>query len=388
MTKERHYQRFTLSDRIEHWTQMAAFATLAITGLIQKFAEARISQTIVGLLGGIETTRIIHRSATVVLMLGVIYHIGTAGYKLFVLKSRPRMLPTLKDITNAWEIFLFNLGLKEGKPQQGRFTFDEKFEYWAFVWGTLVMGLSGFILWNPLAASRFLPGEIIPAAKAAHGGEALLAVLAIIVWHFYNVHIKHLNKSMFTGKLSEEEMLEEHPLELADIKAGLTKVTLSEEEIDQRKRVFFPVYGVVAAVMLVGVYLFIGIEDTAAITTVPDPEQAAVYVPLTPTPFPTPQPTATAPETEELAATWNGGVGTLFQENCSQCHGEMALGGLNVLSLNSLLEGGNSGQVIIPGDADNSPLVILQSAGGHPGQFSGESLALIKEWITNNTPED
>ena len=73
MTENRQYQRFTLSDRIEHWTQMAAFATLAITGLIQKFAEARISQTMVGLLGGIETTRIIHRSATVILMLGVIY---------------------------------------------------------------------------------------------------------------------------------------------------------------------------------------------------------------------------------------------------------------------------------------------------------------------------
>ncbi len=83
------------------------------------------------------------------------------------------------------------------------------------------MIITGFMMWNPIATARFLPGDFIPAAKAAHGGEALLAVLAIIVWHMYGVHIKHFNKSMFTGKISEEEMLDEHPLELADIKAGI-----------------------------------------------------------------------------------------------------------------------------------------------------------------------
>lgn len=388
MTEDRRYKRFSISDRIEHWTQMAAFATLAVTGLIQKFAEVGFSQAIVKLLGGIETTRIIHRGATIVLMLGVIYHLGTSGYKLFVLKSRPTMLPVLKDITNAWEIFLYNLGIRKSRPQQGRFTFDEKFEYWAFVWGALVMGLSGFILWNPLAASRFLPGEIVPAAKAAHGGEALLAVLAIIVWHFYNVHIKNLNTAMFTGYLSEEEMIHEHPLELADIKAGLNKVKLSKEEINKRRRVYLPVFSLLGAIMLVGVYLFISVEDTAAITTIPEPEQASVYVPLTPTPFPTPQPTATAQEAADMDATWNGGVGAIFQEKCALCHGEMASGGLNVLSLESVLSGGNSGKLIIEGDAENSPLVTIQSAGGHPGQFSGESLAIIRKWIDNNTPEE
>ncbi len=66
-----------------------------------------------------------------------------------------------------------------------------------------------------------MPGEIIPAAKAAHGGEAILAVLAIIIWHFYHVHLRHFNKSMFTGKMSEKEMAHEHPAELAEIQAGI-----------------------------------------------------------------------------------------------------------------------------------------------------------------------
>jgi hypothetical protein len=82
------------------------------------------------------------------------------------------------------------------------------------------MAITGFILWNPIASANLLPGEFIPAAKEVHGGEALLAVLAIIVWHMYHVHIRHFNKSMFTGRMTEEEMLEDHPLELADIKAG------------------------------------------------------------------------------------------------------------------------------------------------------------------------
>lgn len=388
MSKDRKYTRFTISDRIEHWAQMAAFATLAITGLVQKYAEIKLSQSIIATLGGIEIVRIIHRGATIVLMLGVIYHIGTAGYKLFVKRSRPTMLPILKDVTNAWGIFMYNLGLKDSKPQQGRFTFDEKFEYWAFVWGTIIMGLSGFILWNPIASSRFLPGAFIPAAKAAHGGEALLAILAIIVWHFYNVHIKHLNKSMFTGYLTEEEMISEHPIELADIKAGITDVVSTNEELKKRKRVFYPAYGLISAVLLVFVYLFVTMEETAIETIEPIRDNAEIYVPLTPTPFPTPLPTPTAPDVQDISASWSGGINDMFQNTCGTCHGEMALGGLDVRSFESLLASGNTGQLIQPGDAQNSYLVELQAAGGHPGQFSGEDLAIIREWIDLGAPEN
>ena len=222
MNIAKKYLRFTISDRVEHWVQMASFATLGMTGLAQKYSSSSISLWFIAFLGGIEVLRIIHRVASIGLMLGTIYHLGTSGYKYYVKRSRITMLPTLNDVKAAWGIFLYNLKLKKTRPQQGRYTFDEKFEYWAFVWGTAVMGLTGFILWNPIATSKFLPGIVIPAAKAAHSGEALLAVLAIIIWHFYNVHIKHLNTSMFTGYLSEHEMLEEHPLELADIKAGVT----------------------------------------------------------------------------------------------------------------------------------------------------------------------
>ena len=88
------------------------------------------------------------------------------------------------------------------------------------VWGTFIMIITGFMMWNPIATTNYLPGQFIPAAKVAHGGEAVLAALAIILWHFYHVHLRHFNKSMFIGKMTRHEMEEEHPAELALIEAG------------------------------------------------------------------------------------------------------------------------------------------------------------------------
>lgn len=387
MSENRYYIRFTISDRIEHWIQMASFAILAVTGLIQKFASVKISQSIISILGGVENIRIIHRTATIILMVGVIYHLGTSGYKVFVKRTKLSMLPTIDDIKAAWEIFLYNLGIKDKTPQQGRFTFDEKFEYWAFIWGTVIMGFTGFMLWNPIATTRFLPGEFIPAAKAAHGGEAILAVLAIIIWHFYNVHFKHLNKAMFTGKISEERMLEDHPKELADIKAGISEIVQDPQEVKKRERIFYPVYGLLSAFLVTGLYFFVAMEETAIETRIPPSDGVAVYVPLTPTPFPTPIPTPTKSVEQEISASWDGGIGDLFQERCGQCHGEIAIGGLNVTSYENILGESNSGLPILPGDAQNSMLVEIQAAGNHPGQFSGAELALILEWINNSIPE-
>jgi cytochrome b subunit of formate dehydrogenase len=385
MTKERKFLRFTISDRIEHWVQMLSFSLLGFTGLIQKFSGADISISLISLLGGIEMVRVIHRIASLGLMFGTIYHLGTSGYKYYVKRSPISMLPTLKDITNAWGVFLHNLKLQKSRPQQGRYTFDEKFEYWAFVWGTLVMGLTGFMLWNPISTARFLPGIIIPAAKAAHSGEALLAVLAIAIWHFYNVHIKHLNKSMFTGYISEHEMLEEHPIELADIKAGIAEIPQDPKVVAKRKRIFFPIYSVVATGMLVGVYFFVTGEETA-LTTVPPAENVVVFAPFTPTPLPTAMPTATpAPVTGN---TWSDGVAAIMEAKCISCHGPAAMGGLDLSSYESAMLGGASGEVIILEDPDASLIISRQTEGGHPGQFSQDEIDFVIEWIAAGAPKE
>jgi cytochrome b subunit of formate dehydrogenase len=379
------YLRFEMVSRIEHWVFMLSFTTLAITGLVQKFAQNPISQGIVQLLGGIENTRTIHHVAATLTLLSVVYHIGALGYKMYVRRDRPTMLPGLFDVKNAWQSLRYNFGFSKARPQQGRYGYEEKMEYWAVVWGTIVMAITGFMMWNPIATTRFLPGEAVPAAKAAHGWEAVLAVSAIILWHFYNVLVRTFNKSMFNGRLNDHQMVDEHPLELADIKAGLAETPTSHESRRRRLRIFIPTYAVIAIALLVGIYFFVAYEQTA-IAYEPQPEQAEIFVPLTPTPLPTPVPTST-PIPGGLTS-WEGGIQDLFQTRCVICHNPAGkIGGLDLSTYQSAVAGGNLGPGIIPGDPENSQIVIMQSAGGHPGQLSPDELAQIKDWIANGAPE-
>ncbi len=154
-------------------------------------------------------------SAAVVLAAVAAYHVLDVAYRIFVLRMPLSMLPQVEDFKHLVQDVLFYLGRRDRKASYGRYSYAEKVEYLAVVWGTLIMGMTGFMMWNPLASARWFHGQAIPAAKAAHGGEALLAVLAIILWHFYHVHVRHFNQSIFTGRLSRQEMHEEHPAELA-----------------------------------------------------------------------------------------------------------------------------------------------------------------------------
>ncbi len=378
----RTYRRFALSQQIEHGLVILAFVTLALTGLPQKYAGAAWAEAMIGLFGGIERTRLIHHYTAILLMLEAVYHIVAVGYRVFVRHVGLTMLPSLMDVRDAWQTLLYNLGLARQRPQMGRYTFEEKVEYWSLVWGTIIMIVTGFMMWNPIATARFLPGQFIPAAKAAHGGEALLAVLAIIIWHMYHVHLRHFNKSMWTGSLTEEEMIHEHPLELADLKAGVAVRPVDRATLRKRQAVYFPIAGVVAAILLLGVYYFVTFEQTA-VATAPEAERAPVYVPQTPTPLPTTAPTPTAAPVARL--TWVDFAGPLFQQKCSKCHGTIM--GLSFATYADALKGSQNGPVIVPGDANASKLVVVQSTGTHPGQLSGDELAKIKEWIQQGAPE-
>jgi formate dehydrogenase gamma subunit len=390
----RTYERFSAARRIEHWVMMLSFVTLALTGLPQKFSSSPISIAFVGLLGGIEALRTIHHIAAIVMMLGTAWHLLVFGYLSYVRRTRFSMLPSLQDLKDGWQALLYNIGRAKTPPQMGRYTFEEKMEYWAFVWGAIIMGLTGFMMWNPISTARFLPGEAIPAAKAAHGGEALLAVLAIIIWHMYGVHIKRFNRSMFTGRMTEEEMLHEHPLELADIKAGMAERPVDPVTLRKRQRAYLPVAAVLALFMLLGVYGFVNAEQTALTTIERQAPTQVVFVPWTPTPAPTVTPTVPVtqapPSTPGVAPalTWNGGIGAMFEAKCGTCHGAGALGGLNLSTYTDAMQGGASGPVIVPGDGANSLLVTRQQAGGHPGQLTPEEIAQVIAWIDAGAPEN
>ncbi|HET6845832.1 MAG TPA: c-type cytochrome domain-containing protein, partial [Anaerolineales bacterium] len=261
--------------------------------------------------------------------------------------------------------------------------------YWALIWGILIMALTGFMMWNPLATIQILPGEFIPAAKTAHGAEAILAVLAIIVWHMYGVHIRRFNKSMWTGKLTEAEMLHEHPLELADIKAGVDKLP-PPSVVRARQRVYYPIAVLVAAGLLFGIYGFIGSEQTAITTAPPAISTVPVFVPQTPTalqptptalPSPTAQPTSVGSTATATTITWSQ-VTPIFAGRCIVCHGAaLASGGLALDTYAAALKGAADGAVIVPGSPVDSKLIMVQSIGGHPGQLSPEELVLITAWI-------
>lgn len=313
MSEQKQYLRFSAVQRIEHWAQMISFTLLALTGVPQKFAGEGWAESMIALGGGIETIRIIHHTAAIVMSLACIYHVISVAYKVLVLRVRWTMFPRLDDVLDALDQVRYNLGLTKELPKFDRFSYGEKFEYWAFVWGAVVMGATGFIMWNPIYAARFLPGDLIPAAKAAHGGEALLAILAIIVWHFYNVHIKMFSRAMFNGKLSEHEMREEHGLELERVKAGKVDPRPAPQLIKNRERWFIPIAAVLSIGMLATLFFFTTYEQTA-ITTLPKRAAVQVYAPITITPTLRAGPPTVLVTASVLSASHEG------RTQCLACH--------------------------------------------------------------------
>ena len=383
----KHYVRFDLSQRIEHIVFLLSFSLLGLTGLVQMFAESPVSQFIISAFGGIENTRLVHHFSAFVLMVVSIVHIINVLYRVYVLRVSWSMMPVIEDFKHLFDDLRYYVGLRKHKAYYGRYNYAEKVEYLAVVWGTVIMAITGFMMWNPVTTTKYLPGQFIPAAKAAHGAEAVLAVLAIIIWHFYHVHLRHFNKSMFNGKLSAEEMAHEHPAELEQIKAAKTDALPPPDVLRRRKRIFFPVAIVLALVFGLGIIGFVTLESTA-ITTVPPGETAEVFVPLTPTPRPTPTMAPSPTPGEGVAAnSWDGTYSALFRNRCGTCHGTTQVGGLSLATYQEALAGGNSGPAIVPGNPEQSVLVQIQQQGGHPGQLTNEELQQVIEWIEAGAPE-
>jgi formate dehydrogenase subunit gamma len=211
--------RFSLHQRVEHFITMTVFALLCLTGLPQKFYTAGWAQAVVHVFGGVDVTRWIHRACGIILALSTVLHFGTAIAAMLSKKVGFTMVPSKKDFEDAILQLRYYLGATEKHPQYDRYTYKEKFEYWGLVVGNVIMVLTGFALFFPVQAASLLPGQIIPAAKVAHSNEGLMAFLVISVWHIFNAHLNPdvfpFDTSMFTGKVSRERYVHEHPLELA-----------------------------------------------------------------------------------------------------------------------------------------------------------------------------
>jgi cytochrome b subunit of formate dehydrogenase len=219
--KEEEFLRLGINIRIQHMFLFTSVIILIVTGLPLRFAELRWSETVIRFLGGIENSRLIHRIGASGLMGVAAYHFL---YTLFSRQGRRDfflLLPRPKDALDVFTMIKHFLGKSEERPKFGRFSYIEKFDYWAVYWGCVIMIGSGLLLWFQDFSLRFLPKFGLDITKEAHRDEALLATLAIIIWHFYNVH---LNPDKFpgsltwlTGKIPKHEIMEEHPLEYEEI---------------------------------------------------------------------------------------------------------------------------------------------------------------------------
>ena len=223
MTKK--YLRMTLNERIQHLNLFINFTILVITGFTLKYPEAFWSYSISDVVMGMTYRGLLHRlSGVLVLTLGG-YHIL---YLVFTKRGRgilKDMIPQLKDAIDLWETlkndFFINRPVK--KLKMPRFNFREKLEYLGLIWGTIVMTVTGFILWFKTEWLLYFPMWTWDVARAIHFYEAILATLTIIVWHMYSVvfnpDIYPMSWAWITGNLTEHEMEEEHGLELEKIKA-------------------------------------------------------------------------------------------------------------------------------------------------------------------------
>ncbi len=210
-------KRFGPYRIVEHQAAMVTFAVLVITGLSQKFHEFGLSQWVIINLGGIDIVRLIHRYTGIVFGILTIIHITIASIGIIFRRWPASMVINKKDFTDAIDNLKYYFGITDRPAQCDRYDYKQKFEYWGVVIGGLLMIVTGLILWFPTDVVKYFPGEFIPAAKAAHTNEALLAFLVIIVWHLYNSvfspEVFPLDTSIFTGKISVGRMKHEHPLE-------------------------------------------------------------------------------------------------------------------------------------------------------------------------------
>lgn len=241
-------RRFSRHHILDHLLMLVTFTGLALTGLPQKFPDQAWAKGIVLIIGGVHRTRVVHHFLGTIMVFELVWGIIELLW-FHVAKRLPMpMVPRFQDVKDFFRQVRFNLGVDREPPRMRRYTFAEKVEYLALVWGTGLMVLTGLILLFPVRWGTLLPGEVILAAKAAHGGEGLLAVLSILTWHVYFVHVRHWNKSMFNGYLDEEEYAEEHPVELEAIRRGETP-----------KPDMSPVSVTMFAVLTVGVLLATGV---------------------------------------------------------------------------------------------------------------------------------
>lgn len=236
------FLRMNLAERVQHILLIISFAALMLTGIPLLFLDTELVRRLLASdqVAGIRA--LLHRSAAVLLILDLLW---LALYSAFTRRGRANLRalrPGKQDVLEALQAFGFRLGIGRwllrrgigkaffarhpfwlfaGEPEYGRYNFIEKFEFWAVIWGSGVMILSGFFMWNVPLSLRLFPLWVHNVFVIVHGYEAVLAFLAVIIWHMYNVHLNPevfpMSRIWIDGKITGHELRRLHPREYREI---------------------------------------------------------------------------------------------------------------------------------------------------------------------------
>jgi cytochrome b subunit of formate dehydrogenase len=234
--RPKHIVRFDRKTRMLHIVVMVTFLGLAATGMPLLFSEAPWARVLAMLFGGFHGAGLVHRVFGAALLAGVVFHVADVGWRAFVRGEKglfwgpDSMVPQPKDVADLYGQMKWFFGLGP-QPRFEHFTYWEKFDYWAVLWGTAIMGAAGLVLWFPVMASRLLPGWMFNVALFVHGAEAALAIGFIFVVHFFNGHLRPgkfpMDLVIFTGSVDAEELRHERAGEFERVRGAGAIETLS-----------------------------------------------------------------------------------------------------------------------------------------------------------------
>jgi cytochrome b subunit of formate dehydrogenase len=226
----RRLVRITPSQRVQHWVLALLFVLLVLTGFPMKFAEQRWAAVVIGWFGSLATARVVHHWAGVALVVGFALHVFTAlggaaragrrlgadGRRVGFVRSvlRLPMVMSVADLRKLGQLLAYLLGLRRERPMFGRFSASEKFEYFGVLWGTTLLGITGFMLWGEQITSHLVGGRAFNIATIIHTYEAFLAVIHVGILHICNVmlspHVFPLSLATLSGRTPPAKLAEEN----------------------------------------------------------------------------------------------------------------------------------------------------------------------------------
>lgn len=256
-----YIRRFNRSQRLTHLFVIISFLALAFTGMLLKFSGMEWAKFFVQFVGGAEGSALIHRFAAIITFGYFFYHLFSmirkkqarnTNIKEFIF-GKESMMFRLQDLKDFGATMKWFLGLGP-RPDYGRWTYWEKFDYFAVFWGVFIIGFSGLMLWFPEFFTLFLPGWLINVSHIVHSDEALLAVGFIFTIHFFNTHLRPeafpMDTVIFTGLIPLDEFKQSRTRQYEELKkSGKLRKVLVKKELTEKWEKLVKIFGSLALTM-------------------------------------------------------------------------------------------------------------------------------------------